>query len=530
MSAIKQLNQGAEVAQKGVAMAMNYSAAMGLSEVLKTNLGPKGTLKMLVSGSGDIKLSKDGTTLLHEMQVQHPTASLIARTATAQDDQTGDGTTTTCLVLGELFRQSERLISDSVHPRVVAEGIDKGKTRVLEFLEDFKTKIDSTDREMLTNVVFSSIATKLPAEQAKQLADILVDAVLIIQKEGEPLDLHMVEVMHQQTKFESDSRLVRGLVLDHGARHPDMKPKLDDVYVLTCNVSLEYDKTEITSTMNYKSADERQKMANAERKLIDERCQKVIDLKRKLCEGTDKGFAVINQKGVDPSSLEMLAREGIVALRRAKRRNMERLPLACGGEAVNSFDDLTEEQLGHAEVLYEHVLGEEKYTFIEGVQNPHSCTILLRGPTLQSIAAQKEAVRDGLRAAKLAIEDAHIVPGAGAFELAASQDLMTFSKSVKGKEKLGVIALAEALLVVPKVLAENSGLDAQETIITLKDEHEDGHVVGLDIETGDPIDPVAAGIVDGYRVKRQFLQSAPVICSQLLLIDEVVKAGKSMRK
>ncbi|GKB38705.1 T-complex protein 1 subunit zeta 1, partial [Tanacetum coccineum] len=347
---------------------------------------------------------------------------------------------------------------------------------------------------------------------ADQLTDIVVNAVLCVNKPEEAIDLFMVEIMHMRHKFDVDTRLVEGLVLDHGSRHPDMKRRAENCFF-------------------YSNAEQREAMVVAERRSVDERVRKIIALKNKVCEGTEDNFVIINQKGIDPPSLDLLARAGIVALRRAKRRNMERLVMACGGEAVNSVEDLTPDCLGWAGLVYEHVLGEEKYTFVENVKHPNSCTILIKGPNDHTIAQIKDAVRDGLRAVKNTIEDEAVVRGAGAFEVAARQYLVNdVKKTVKGRAQLGVQAFADALLIVPKTLAENSGLDTQDVIISLTGEHDNGNVVGLNQHTGDPIDPHMEGIFDNYAVKRQIINSAPVIASQLLLVDEVIRAGRNMRK
>eukprot|EP00731_Ephydatia_muelleri_P023050 Em0015g633a len=210
------------------------------------------------------------------------------------DDITGDGTTSNVLIIGELLKQADLYISEGLHPRIVAEGFDMAKDKALK---------------------------------------VVVDAVLAIRKQGEPIDLHMVEIMEMMHKSDTDTKY---------------------------------------------TAAEREKLVAAERKYTDDKVSKIIELKKKVCDGTDKGFVVINQKGIDPISLDMLAREGIVALRRAKRRNMERLTLACGGNAMNSVDELTPECLGFAGVVYEHVLGEEKYTFVEDVESARSVTILIK--------------------------------------------------------------------------------------------------------------------------------------------------------
>ncbi|XP_057792452.1 T-complex protein 1 subunit zeta 1 [Salvia miltiorrhiza] len=531
---LKVLNPNAEVVNKSHALHMNINAAKGLQDVLKSNLGPKGTIKMLVGGAGDIKLTKDGNTLLKEMQIQSPTAIMIARTAVAQDETSGDGTTSTVIFIGELMKQSERYIDEGMHPRVLVDGFEIAKRATLQFLEKFKTPVvmgNEPDKEILKMVARTALRTKLYESLADQLTEIVVNSVLCIRKPEEPIDLFMVEIMHMRHKFDVDTRLIEGLVLDHGSRHPDMKRQAENCYILTCNVSLEYEKSEVNAGFFYSSAEQREAMVAAERRSVDERVQKIIDLKNKVCAENDSNFAVINQKGIDPPSLDLLARAGIIALRRAKRRNMERLVLACGGEAVNSVDDLTPDCLGWAGSVKEHVLGEEKYTFVENVKNPHSCTILIKGPNDHTIAQIKDAVRDGLRAVKNTIEDEAVVLGAGAFEVAARQYLVNeVKKTVKGRAQLGVEAFADALLVVPKILAENSGLDTQDVIIELTGEHDKGNVVGLNLHTGEPIDPQMEGIFDNYSVKRQLINSGPVIASQLLLVDEVIRAGRNMRK
>ena len=409
---------------------------------------------------------------------------------------------------------------------------------------------------------------------ADQLTEIVTDAVLLVRVEGEPIDLHMVERMHMLHRTDRESRLVRGLVLDHGARHPDMPVYLENVHILSCNVSLEYEKTEHSATFVYTTAEEREKLVSAERRFVDEKVRKIIELKRAVCTPESGAtFAVINQKGIDPVSLDMLAREGIIGLRRAKRRNMERLALACGGWGINSVEDLTPACLGWAGKVYEQTLGDEKYTFVEDAKNPHSCTILLKGANDFTIAQLKDAVRDGMRAVVNAIEDGGAVPGAGAFEVAAAEALVEYANTgVAGKPKLGVLAFAEAMLVIPKTLAANSGFDIsvrlpcvaralalarrarpprppplcapprspppippisahpQDTLLRLQEEHsKTGAAVGLDIYSGKPFLPAQAGVWDAQRVKRSIITLGTVLASQLLLVDEVLRAGRGTR-
>merc|ERR1712093_704106 len=527
-SSINLINPRAESVRRGQALMVNTTGAMGLANVVKINLGPRGTIKMLVDGSGNLKMTKDGKVLLSEMQIQNPTASMIARTAVAQDEQTGDGTTSVVLLVGELLKQSERYTSEGVHPRVLSEGIEVAQKEALAFLDSYKIAMPATepDLETLVSVAHTSLSTKLHPRLAKSLAKPIVDAVLAIRQPAasstapaarkfEPIDLHMVEIMKMQHKTDTDTRLVRGLVLDHGTRHPDMPKRLEDCFILTLNVSLEYEKTEVNSGFFYSSAEQREKLVESERRFIDARLKKIVELKNHVCD----------------QKVDAVAKNGIMALRRAKRRNMERLQLICGGTAQNSVDDLSPEILGHAGLVYEHTLGEEKFTFVEEVKEPKSVTLLVKGPNAYTISQIQDAIRDGLRSVKNALEDESLIPGAGAFEIACAAHLSnTVKPKAKGRSKLGIQAFADALLVIPKTLAQNGGYDVQDVIAALQDEQAEGGLVGLDLRTGEPMDPVTEGVYDNYRVKRHLLHSCGVITVNLLSCDEIHRAGRSSLK
>lgn len=474
---------------------------------------------MLVSGAGDIKLTKDGNVLLQEMSIQHPTAALIARSATAVDEVVGDGTTSQVVLVGEILRQCERPLAEGVHPRHLALGLDDGRNVALRCLD--QCRVQGMDRERLVCVARAALRTKLEEERADELVGAVVEAVGLVAREGRPVDLHMVEVMTMQHRTKVETKLVRGLVMDHGGRHPQMPRRLHNAYVLTLNVSLEYEKTEVNSEAVYSTAEERDKLVVAERKFIDDRVRRIIDLKRTVCPADgSKTFLVVNQKGIDPPALDMLAKEGILALRRAKRRNMERLTLACGGQSCNSVDDLHPSVLGEAEDVWEQVVGEEKYTFVEGVRNCFSCTVLVKAPTRHQLEQLKDAVRDGLRAVKNAMQDGCVVPGGGAAEVLMSNAVKKEAQNVAGRQKMGMEALAEALLAIPKALAQNAGHDAIDAVMRLQQ----SPGMGLDLASGMPMDPAVEGVWDLYRAKRQILHSATVLASQLLLVDEILKA------
>merc|ERR1712048_411308 len=332
------------------------------------------------------------------------------------------------------MKLSELYLGDGLHPRLIAEGFDIAREETMKFLDGFKVPMENPleDRERLVCVAKTSLRTKIATGLADPMAEAVVDAVRTIKRPNEPLDLHMIEILHMKHKLTNETRLIKGIVMDHGSRHPDMPKRLENCYILTCNVSLEYEKSEINAGFFYSSSEQRDSLASSERSFTDAKVRKIVELKKKVCtDENGKSFVVINQKGIDPPSLEMLARENIIALRRAKRRNMERLPLAIGGVAVNSVDGIDESDLGYADVVYEQTLEDDKYTFIEGVKNPHSCTLLLKGPNDHGIAQMKDALRDGLRAVQNVVKDEAVVPGGGAFEIAAHVHLEQFKKQIQ---------------------------------------------------------------------------------------------------
>jgi len=531
--AIHRINENADVISSRHALTVNITAARSLMNIMKTNLGPQGTLKMLVGGAGQISLTKDGCVLLKSMQIQHPTAALIARTASAQDQSTGDGTTTCVLMTGELLRQAERYISEGVHPRVLVDGYELAREQALAFVDSLKHSVmlpnGDVDREALVQIAHTSLRSKLHSEMADLLTNICVDAVLSIYTPGQQIDLHMIEIQTMRHRLDLDTRLVKGLVLDHGTRHPKMRKRAENCRMLFCNLNLEWEHTEVNSAFYFKSADQREEMAKAERHFVDQRVMKIVEFRDKYVK-EDEQLVMINVGGIDTVSLDILQRHNIMGIRRAKRRNMERLSKSCGGYCVNTENALTPDCLGSADLVYEHMLGEDKFTFIEGVPQSKSVTVLIKGPNNHTIKQIKDAVRDGLRAVRNAIASQCVLPGAGAFEVALSQHLLEFKKTVKGRAKLGVQAMADALLIVPKTLANNSGLDPQDSIIKLVEAHEMGQVAGLDLETGDTNDPIAEGIFDGYLVKKQYIQLATVISTKLLLVDQIIRAGRAMKK
>lgn len=487
---------------------ISLNAAKGLQDVMEKNLGPKGTFKILVSSSGEIKLTKDGSLLLKEMQIQNPVALLIARSILNQTNYSGDGTTSITLILGELFRNIEKYLEKNIHPQLLCEGIDIGKRQLELFVNTQSVKFFKK-KLILFRIARSIFGTKLKPSFVNKISKIAVEAVLTICREKEVSDLNLIEILQMEGQNELESRFVRGLVLDHGSRHPDMPKIMHNVFILVCNISLEYEKSEINSSFNSVSCDQQEKLFNREREVIDKKVNKIIQLKRLVCRKGLKGFLVINQKGIDNVSLDLFCKEGILALRRAKKKNMERISVLCNSIPVNSVDDIDSTVLGFAGLVYEQMIGEEKFTFIENVSNPFSGTILIKGSNLFLRKNTEEVIKNGIKALKMSLEDRCCLRGAGYTETKGSEFLLSYSKKISGGLKYGIQALAQSLLAIPETLNKNEGKRDIENRKKNK-----RSFVEKKVKT--------EKVYDCFSSKKQIYNTVCSLACQILLIDEIL--------
>lgn len=492
---------------KGLSLYISICAAKGLQEIMKNNLGPNGTMKILVSSSGEIKISKDGSYLLREMQIQNPTASLIAKTILSQKSYIGDGATSTIILIGEALKNIEKYLEKGLHPQILCDGIDLTRMEIEKWLP---TKIinKTLDRKTLLKCARTVIETKIKKNLSNKFANIAVDAVLTIYNEGKIVDLERIEILQVNTRTESDSKWIRGIVLDHGARHPDMPKLINNALILLCNINLEYERPTTTSSINYNSIEEREKISLNERELIDKRVKSIIHLKRSVCQEKNCGFVLINQKGIDTISLDLLAKEGILGIRRAKRKNLERIALLCNCIPVNSIHNLNSNVLGFSGIVYEQIIGEEKYTFFENVSNPFSGTIIIKGRSSFIRKQIETSIYSAIKTLKLGIEDKGFLKGAGNIELMLQQHLLIYSTKIPGKKKYGVRAIANAIASIPRTLLENSGLKVDNLSKCIE-------IYG---ERGNSEDALQ---LDSYSAKKHVFTTVCFLLIQLLLIDDI---------
>jgi thermosome len=497
-------------------------AAKIVAETVKSALGPKGMDKMLVDSFGDVTITSDGRTVLDEMDIQHPAAKMMVEVAKTQDSEVGDGTTTSVIIAGELLGKAEDLIEKNVHPTVIIDGYRKAAEKALETLEKIAIRIKPNEKEFLEKVAVTSMASKLVAENKEYLADIAARAILHVAQKtetGYKADVDDVMVEKKPGESVTDTRLINGIVIDKEVVHSGMPKRIEKAKIALLDVALEIEKTEFDAKINIESPEQMDAFLKQEETMLKEMVEKIAK---------SGATVVICQKGIDDLAQHYLARKGILAARRAKKSDIEKLAKATGGKIITNLNDLSKDDLGHAEIVEERKIGDDKMTFIEGCKNPRSVAILIRGGTERIVDEAERSIHDALCVAKDVVEEPKVVAGGGAPELEVAKELKEYAETLPGREQLAVMSFAEAFESIPITLAENAGLDPIDIISELRARHEKGEIwAGIEVHDGKVKDMKKAGIFEPLAVKKQIIKSASEAACMILKIDDIIAAGKT---
>ncbi|PDM26882.1 thermosome subunit [Candidatus Bathyarchaeota archaeon B24-2] len=505
------------------ARANNIMAARIIAELVKSTLGPRGMDKMLVDSLGDITITNDGAAILDEIEVEHPAAKMMVEVAKTQDEEVGDGTTTAVVLAGELLNKAEDLLDQNIHPTIIVSGYRKAVEKALEVLRKIGMPVDIEDRDTLKKVALTSMGSKAVKAAYEHLAEIAIDAVKqIVEERGgkRVADIDNIQIMKKEGKSLFDTELVKGIILDKEVVHPGMPKRVEDAKIALLNCPLEIEKTEFDAEIRIRDPTQVKAFLDQETKMLGEMVEKI------KAAGAN---VVICQKGIDDMAQHFLAKEGILAVRRAKESDMEKLAKATGGRIVNNIDDLTPEDLGEAGLVEERKIGDDKMVFIQECKNPRSVSILIRGGLERMVDEAERAMKDALSVIRDVIEEPKIVAGGGAAEAEISKELRDYATTVGGREQLAIEAFADSIEIIPKALAENAGHDPIDVIVDLRASHEkeDGKTMGVDVYTGKVVDMLELGVLEPVKVKEQAIKSAAEAASMILRIDDVIAASKS---
>jgi thermosome len=516
------LREGSSRSRGRDAQHNNIMAAQVIAEAVRSALGPKGMDKMLVDSMGDVTITSDGRTILDEMDVEHPAAKMMVEVAKTQDDEVGDGTTTSVIVAGELLGKAEDLINKNVHPTVIIDGYRKAADKALEMLETIAITVEPKHKGYLKKVAMTSMASKLVAENREQLADIVVEAVLdIAEKVGDEIRVDLDDIMVEKKPGESvtDTKLIKGIILDKEVVHPGMPKRVENAKIALLDTALEVEKTEFDAKINIETPEQMESFLKEEENMLREMVDKIAK------SGAN---VLVCQKGIDDMVQHFLARKGVLAVRRAKKSDMEKLAKATGGRVVTNLNDMTKKDLGKAALVEERKIGDDKMTFVEGCKNPLSVAILIRGGTERIVDEAERSIHDALCVVRDVVQEPKILAGGGAPEIEIARTLRDYAKSLPGREQLAVQRYAEAIEAVPLTLGENAGLDPIDILTELRARHEKGEKwAGVDVFEGKVKDMENLEVYEPLVVKKQIIKSATEAATMILKIDDVIASGKT---
>ncbi|HLE46053.1 MAG TPA: thermosome subunit beta [Thermoplasmata archaeon] len=498
----------------------NIAAAKAVADAVRSTLGPRGMDKMLVDSLGDVVITNDGVTILKEIDIEHPAAKMLVEVAKTQDEEAGDGTTTAVILAGELLKRAEDLIEQNIHPTVIASGYRLASEKAREILEKVSTKVGIDDADVLKKVAITAMASKSASGHRDHLADICVKAVVTVAEKRSDgtyyVDDDDIQITKKQGGSIANTELVEGIIVDKERVHPGMPAQVENAKIALIDVALEVKKTEIDAKIEITDPSQLQAFLSEEENML-----------RRMVETIRKSGATIVfcQKGIDDLAQHFLSKNGIYAVRRVKKSDMEKLAKATGGKLVTKLDELSKDDLGHAKLVHEKKIGDDEMTFVTGCKNPKAISILIRGGTEHVVDEVERSLEDALSVVACAVEDGKVITGGGASATEIALGLRDYASSVGGREQIAIESFADAMEIVPRTLAENAGLDPIDTLIAIRKEHSKGNKhAGVNVFSGKVTDMRKENVVEPIRVGAQAISSATDAAVMILRIDDVIAA------
>lgn len=514
------LKEGTQRIRGRDARRMNILVARVIAETVKTTLGPKGMDKMLVDTTGDIVVTNDGAVILKSVEVKHPAAKMMVEVAKSQEKEVGDGTTTAVVMAGELLKRAEELLDKGVHATVISRGYRMAEEEAIKTLEKLGKKVRRGDKGLLKKAALTALGAKMSGVKAREhLAVLAVDAIEAAAEslDGEVrVDKDNIKIQKHVGEGIKDSFLVRGVVLDKERAHPGMPEKVEDALIALVKSEIKVKKTETDTKFNITSPETLQSFMEEEKETLKKMAQEIA---------TSGANVVMCQKGIDDLVGYYLAKEGVLGVKNVSEKDMKLIAKATCGSIVSVSKDLTRAALGKASEVEEKKIADKSFIFIEGCENPKAVAVFIRGGTEQVLEGVERSLDDAMSVVKDVLELMWVLPGGGACEVEIASHLRDYAEKVSGREQLAILEYANAVEAIPRIIAENTGLDPIDVLIELRAGHEKGKKhAGIDIVTGKAVNMYRSGILEPLKVKTQIIKTATETACMILRIDDIIAA------
>ncbi|MCK4429418.1 MAG: TCP-1/cpn60 chaperonin family protein [Candidatus Aenigmarchaeota archaeon] len=500
----------------------NITAAVAVAEMVRSTLGPKGMDKMLVDSTGDITITNDGVTILNEMEIQHPAAKMIREVAKTQEQEVGDGTTTAVVLGGQLLKNAGDLLDQGIHRTTIVKGYRLAMEKTLELLDDLGEKVSLEDTQELKKIALTAMTGKGIENAKEELSELAIKAIKYIAHDEDgktvinPDDL---QIEKKQGASVKDTELIKGIVIDKEIVFPAMPKQVKDAKIALINTALEVKSTETDAKISITDPEKMQAFADQETKMLKNLANKVKE------SGANVIFC---QKGIDELVQYYLSKYGILAARRVKESDMEKLAKATGAKMVSGINEISQEDLGEAGLVQEKKIGDDKMIFVRECKEPKAVSLLIRGGTEHVVDEAKRAMDDAILGVASTLELSSYVCGGGAIELELAKNLKEYATSIGGKEQLAINYFADGLEIIPRTLAESAGRDAIELLVSARSRHKAGDKqYGINVSAGKVDDMKVLGVVEPTKIKVQAVSSATDVAEMILRIDDIITAGRS---
>ncbi len=499
---------------------INITAARVIAETVRTTLGPRGMDKMLVESGGDITVTNDGATILKTIEVKHPAAKILVELSKTQETEVGDGTTSVVVLAGELLKYAEDLLDKNIHPAIIMKGYKAAMEKSLELLKNYAKEVKVEDKETLIKIAETALNSKASGITAKdKIAKLAVEAVEYVAEKlnGKyKVNKASIKIQKQAGGETIDSELIQGIAIDKEVAHPLMPKVVKNAKIAVLGFELKIKKTEYTAKLTITSPDKLKAFMEQEDKELQEKVERLIKAGANV---------VICQKDIDDMALHYLAKNNVLAVKSVDEKDIKIIAKATGAKILKSPRDISSEDLGYAELVEERKYGDKRYVVISGCKNPRAVTILARGGSEHIVSETERSLDDAISVIKDIYEEPYILPGGGATEIELAKELRKYARTVGGKEQLAIEAFANALEIIPKTLAENSGMDVVDTLLKLRSEHEKGNRYhGIDLFTKKIEDMFKVGIIEPLKVKKHVITGATETAIMILRIDDLIAA------
>lgn len=533
------LNQNAKRETGRRAQLTNIAAARAVSDIIRTTLGPRAMLKMILDAMGSIVLTNDGHSILREIDVSHPAAKAMIDLSRTQDEEVGDGTTSVTVIAGEMLTLCEQLLHRNIHPTVIVSALFSALQDAVEITESLGMFVDISDSEQVLTLIRSCIGTKYVTRHDDLIVQIAYKALTTVRSD---VDGKLVMDIKNFAKVEkipggqlSESKVLDGVMFSKDVTNANMRRRIKNPRILLLDCPLEYRKPESTTNVEITEENDWKRLLEIEEEYITAQCNTLLKWKPDI---------VITEKGTSDLALHLLMKENVSVIRRIRKTDNNRIAKATGAALVSRAEEIKEADIGTGAALFEvSKIGDDYYTFITGCKDPKACTILLRGGSRDVLDEVERNLADAMAVGRNILMNPRMVPGGGAIEMAVSQRLREKSKTITGVSQYAYRAVGEALEVIPRTLIENCGGNVVRVMTALRAKHSSGVADekkaggdggdcmfwGIDGMKGVATDVRTIEVWEPVIVKTQTFKTAVEAAAMLLRIDDIV-SGLTKKK